>query len=337
MAVWRNPGSAWRRILAICFIVIAVRAWGAAPLELVCDPPDFELAKGECHSVALDPDAGTLKISVAVDFPKMALQTRSASASLAFINSGGVPVYAATLSLGENPASAGFDELALRLAVDSLLPDGKRLSLLDYYLTKDANIAGGVNCLIAEIVKGKAGFYIGGNKMTFAGEIPFGGGFSKAELTVNTRMDVRRFEVKEAPNPANALMTPWTVETLLERFAVTNDPVERFWSFLDRDNDPKWAIPGGRYELAIVRNGDVYDIIYLSGATVEGRSWHTGMKKGTLTPTIFADHYQLSWTDSRFQTDYPECSADLSTSNTILTLNFPLHHSQIRFSRKRLK
>lgn len=326
--------------LLLAAMLSAVAASAAVAPEIVCDPPDFLLRRDESRSVAVDPDAASLRVSLAADFPKKHLAGRGAEAVLTFMDRDSVPVYVAALSFGEDPASAGFDERALRLTVDSVTPAGSRVRLLDNYLTKDANIAGGVNCLVVDVAEGVASFDTGGNKMTEAGSVAFRTPLSGISLTVSTDMNVRRLEVRQSAAPAKTLMTPWTVETLEKHFALSSDPVEGFWSFLDRDNDPKWAIPGGFYDLAVVKSETApgeYDIIYLGGASVEGRSWHPGMRKGSLTPTIFADHYRLGWIDARFQTDYPECTADLSASNTILTLSFPLHHSTIRFSRRPLR
>lgn len=335
LALFRHPFRPVSLLFAAALQAFASSA-AVAP-EIVCDPPDFLLRRGESRSVAVDPDAASLRVSLAADFPKKQLAGRGAEAVLTFMDRDSVPVYVAALSFGEDPASAGFDERALRLTVDSVSPSDSRLRLLDNYLTKDANIAGGVNCLVVDVAEGVASFDTGGNKMTEAGSVPFRTPLSGIELTVSTDMNVRRLEVRQSAAPAKTLMTPWTVANLENHFALSSDPVEGFWSFLDRDNDPKWAIPGGFYDLAVVKSeteSGGYDIICLGGASVEGRSWQPGMRKGTLAPTIFANHYRLGWIDARFQTDYPECTADLSASNTILTLSFPLHHSTIRLSRR---
>ncbi len=332
----------------------AVALNGASALgapETVCDPPDFVFEAGESREVSIDTSASSVTISLAADFPRKALPGRSAYAALTFGGSDGRPLYAASLSIAENPSLAGFGEYALRLAVDSITPAAERVRLLEHYHGKDANIAGGVNCLVADIEKGRAVFSIGGNAMVRAGEVRMAADVASVRLTTGAKMWIRRFAVSTQADPAKLHMTRWTVDALAERFAASTDPLEGFWSFLDRDNDPAWAIPGGFYELAIVKTGaapqsdtteetsdniPVYEIIYISGATVEGASWLLGMRKGSLSPTIFADHYKLSWIDARFQTDYPECTADLSASNTILTLRFPLHRSQLRFSRRPL-
>lgn len=120
-----------------------------------------------------------------------------------------------------------------------------------------------------------------------------------------------------------------------------HDPtaVDGVWIFLDRDNDPKWARPGGRYTLGIMRSiteKDSWDIIYLDGAVTNAPKWLPGMRKGKLTATPFMGHYDLEWFDALF--DYldktEECSATMNDAGTILTLSFPLDHSVMRFYRK---
>lgn len=112
---------------------------------------------------------------------------------------------------------------------------------------------------------------------------------------------------------------------------------EGIWQFLDRDNDPKWALPGGRYTLGI-RNGETpgeWLIVYLDGASANGARWKPGMLKGRLFKLPFASHYNLHWVDSSFQTldETDECSATLNDDGSILTLSFPLDRATMRFYR----
>ncbi|MCM1070314.1 MAG: hypothetical protein NC210_04445 [[Clostridium] fimetarium] len=333
----------WRVVKALLVVIAA-----AAPSEFtfqavagergatVCDPPDFRLEPGGSFTAAVDTAAGSVRLGLAVDFPRKALKSLGSAATLTFTDSDSVPLYEAKLSIEEDPSLAGFGERALRLKFDSIAPGGARVPLINHYESKAANQSGGVNCLTAEFADGAVSFSTGGDRMAPAGSARCRAGFAAVRLSVNRPMEVRRMEVTVSEDHASALMTEWTEESLAEYFATSTDPLEGFWSYLDRDNDPQWAILGGFYELAVIKNADTaaYDIIYLSGAEVEGSRWRPGMRKGSLTPTIFADHYRLAWTDARFLSDYAEATADLSLSNTVLTLNFPLHRSQLRFSRR---
>lgn len=110
---------------------------------------------------------------------------------------------------------------------------------------------------------------------------------------------------------------------------------EGYWEYLDRNTSPRKAREGGRYRLAIVRSLDrpgTFDIIYLSGATVNGSKWKRGMRKGRLIPTDFESHYDLEWIDATFNLRILDMYADID-QESILTLRFPLLDSSIRFSR----
>lgn len=111
------------------------------------------------------------------------------------------------------------------------------------------------------------------------------------------------------------------------------------WTFLDRDNDPRWARPGGRYTLGIAPSTDdeeTWEIIYLEGAVTNASRWKPGMKKGRMLPTPFVRHYHLEWIDALFDSldRSQECSATMSDDGEILTLSFPLDHSTMRFYRQ---
>lgn len=113
----------------------------------------------------------------------------------------------------------------------------------------------------------------------------------------------------------------------------TAAPPEGVYTYLDRDTDSRRALLGGRYTLGVIANSSgSYDIIYLSGATVNPEDWKSGMKKGELTPTIFANHFDLKWMTSTMRHITLDCHADIE-QDAILTLSFPLLKSKIRFAR----
>lgn len=108
------------------------------------------------------------------------------------------------------------------------------------------------------------------------------------------------------------------------------------WEYLDRDTDSRRALAGGRYRLGIIPAADGaagdYDIVYLGGAEVNSQRWKPGMIKGRLKAMPFAAHWDLLWYDS----DMRLISRDINASmeqNSILSLNFPLMKSTIRFYR----
>lgn len=138
-------------------------------------------------------------------------------------------------------------------------------------------------------------------------------------------------------SPGAVMATMWTMESLAERIKNSDDQAEGFWKYLDRENDPEYARPGGRYLLATVKNerGE-YDIIYVDGAQTYADKWEPMMLKGRLTPTIFIGHYDLEWVDSSFESISEDIHADI-TDGAILTVSFPLLKSKMRFSKMPLR
>lgn len=106
------------------------------------------------------------------------------------------------------------------------------------------------------------------------------------------------------------------------------------WHSLDRDNDASYARPGGNYSLAVVedksRPGQLL-IIYIAGARVNSGSWHRGMVKGRLIPTAFDGRYKLQWYGADMNLVRDEAHAIVEDG--LLTLKFPLLHTQLRYSR----
>ena len=156
-----------------------------------------------------------------------------------------------------------------------------------------------------------------------------------ARLGICGRAELAVFAAEvEAPSPFEH-PDGWTIESLKDHFASTSDPVEGFWTHLDRENNPAYARPGGTYTLAVVKTeAGTYDILYISGARILADKWKPCMLKGSLVPTIFVGQYTLMWIDSEFEPITEDLSADL-TDNSVLALRFPLYETVIRLSKKR--
>lgn len=111
-----------------------------------------------------------------------------------------------------------------------------------------------------------------------------------------------------------------------------------YWHYLDKITpNNQHVVLGGRYRVAIVPNPDRLEqllIVYIEGSTDDSKFWEKGDIKGILVPTTFENHYNLIWFDSRRRpAGLDECSATFDGVN-LLTLNFPLLESQIRFERE---
>ena len=124
----------------------------------------------------------------------------------------------------------------------------------------------------------------------------------------------------------------WTREDLDAYLEQSADPIEGYWKYLDRDMQDEWLRIGGRYTLAVVRADDGYDIIYIDGAQVKQSLWLCGMLKGHMTKTVFSGNYDLWWIDATMEPIEKDAYATIE-NGIIMTLNFPVFKSQVRFAK----
>lgn len=150
---------------------------------------------------------------------------------------------------------------------------------------------------------------------------------------------IERIEAKRRPDLAVDGMTPFvTAGDIVPADDITLSPAG-VWRYLDRDNDPAWSRPGGKYTLGIVRDEsekDAWTIVYLGGAVTNSDRWNPGMRKGSLKGSGFLRDFNLEWIDAMYGVlgEDDECSAALSDDGQILTLRFPLDKATLRFSRQ---
>ncbi len=211
------------------------------------------------------------------------------------------------------------------------------LTLYDGEVDGFATSSGGYNTLSASMHSdGRLIISGGGKSRERLAELQVDGNFfpKEAGVRVNSGEGVMSLLcVEGAGSPERLASTGWTIETLKEYVTKSTDPAEGFWRYLDRENDPAYARPGGRYTLATVRNDSgQYDIIYVDGAQTYGDRWKPMMLKGILSPTIFSGHFDLAWYDSAFEAIDEDIHADI-TDGAILTLSFPLLKTKMRFSK----
>lgn len=127
--------------------------------------------------------------------------------------------------------------------------------------------------------------------------------------------------------------TQWNKDKLDKHFMQSTDPIEGYWTYLDRDLEDKWVRMGGTYTLALIANENQgYDIIYIEGAKTNKTSWHPFMLKGTLSKTMFGGVYQATWIDSTFEPLTEDIQATIE-NGVILTIKYPVLKSQLRFSK----
>lgn len=131
-----------------------------------------------------------------------------------------------------------------------------------------------------------------------------------------------------------SLQTSWTLEELYNKIS-NKSGIEGVWKYLDRQTDSRYTRLGGNYTIATVEEDDgTVSIIYLSGAQTNRVNWQSCMKKGQLYKTPLIDNYDLKWYDSQMNSINNESYATLEQDGNILTVNFPLLKSSLRFVRQ---
>lgn len=128
-----------------------------------------------------------------------------------------------------------------------------------------------------------------------------------------------------------------SLEQLKDYLRQSRDSIEGLWEFMDRDIPAGKITLGGNYVLATVRDSshpDKYNIYYISGARRYADLWQPMQLKGTLTATVFADHFDLSWTEALRTAAYTdEAYATIDTGHTIMSIFIPLINTRLRFRR----
>lgn len=135
-------------------------------------------------------------------------------------------------------------------------------------------------------------------------------------------LDVARYDVDIEPRRVLPASPFENLKTLKEHIAMSEDLQESFWAYLDRNLDPVRASVGRFYNLATVRIDD--------GSLLIVDADNVSAVKGLLRPTIFINHFDLLWVDAAGRIIDIETNADI-VNGSVLTLNFPLHKSSIRF------
>ncbi len=107
---------------------------------------------------------------------------------------------------------------------------------------------------------------------------------------------------------------------------------EGYWQLLDGELDETLLRLGGDYRLALIADGDDFDIIYIEGTRINPSFWQPGMVKGRLHSTPFDGIYDITWYDAEGQPMSYSLKAQFE-SDAILTLHFPYQGSRLRLQR----
>ncbi len=170
------------------------------------------------------------------------------------------------------------------------------------------------------------------NKKTHLANISWKYDISDISATSSADLYIKKYTLRAIKDNGKYLNTGYNLDNIKDIIKVNaNDSLVGFYKYVDKIDNEKYAVVGGKYLIALLPDdAGNYTIIYISGATAYTNSWKTGMIKGILKRTVFANNYDLGWYDSRMEVIDDECSATI-LDNNIIELNFPLLKSQIRF------
>lgn len=127
--------------------------------------------------------------------------------------------------------------------------------------------------------------------------------------------------------------SPWDdMELLGEYLAASRDMMEGYWQNMDRSLEESLLRLGGDYRYAMVRDGDGYDLLYLSGARINATGWRPGMVKASLRPSGIKGVWNVTWHDAMHRPMSHEIKAQTDASGS-LTIQFPYQNSQLRLHR----
>ncbi len=200
-------------------------------------------------------------------------------------------------------------------------------------LYKGVDMSCGYNSFLLEWESGKAKLFIGDKEFNHIATIdtPNAG---ECGILTNDLLNVMSAALEVKPDVSLSLRTEWTERALDEYFSDKVSAIEGYWKFLDRKVNAKKAKVGGEYRFAIIKDGEEYLILYMSGAVTNASKWKGGMIKGRLKPTIFQNHYDLIWYDSMMEIVDKDAYADI-IDGAILNLQFPVYEASFRLSQER--
>lgn len=137
-------------------------------------------------------------------------------------------------------------------------------------------------------------------------------------------------EIKLVSSRTDSYAACWTdLQELDDYLAMSHDPMEGYWQTLDRSLDESLLKLGGDYRYALVKSEGGYELVYLSGARVNGANWQPGMLKASLKPSGIEGIWDVTWHDAMHMPMSHELKAQTDPNGT-LTIQFPYQDSQLR-------
>lgn len=244
--------------------------------------------------------------------------------------------YAVVLSCDN---SAPFDDITDQRTMQVSLvknDNGSTIELASTTLSKGVSLEDDLNTVCVDVDDRSVRVSIGKDELQEVLEAnvhrPTGTVWAGYLVGAGSRVSIERAVLTIDNENQITTTTLWTLDALDEYLSTSIDPMEGYWKYLDRDMEDKWLRLGGRYTLAVVRADDGYDLIYIDGAQVNKSQWQPCMLKGHITRTQFTGNYDLLWIDATMEPISEDCYAAIE-NGVILTLNFPIYKSQVRYAK----
>lgn len=216
--------------------------------------------------------------------------------------------------------------------------NGKLTNIGNYEIASGVNLTGGYNSVAVEFHRNKLSVKIGEDLLLPLLSEPSSNPIGKVGMFAgkNAKLEVASIYRDTDPDSKAPLLTAWTSDSIKSHLVASTDPIEGFYTYLDRKTDSRKIRLGGKYSIAVVRNDGMqrYDIVYLSGAKVNAPDWQPGTLKGRLVSTGFTNNYRLQWFDAENRVFDDDCQANFLLG-TILELRFPAYDCILRFERIR--
>lgn len=290
----------------------------------------------------IDPSAAENAIEVRISFPmhKESAGKRHNEASIIWGNTDLTSYFSLDITPILNDTGSAFDTPALDVSVTHHTANQVK-TLFSQRITDGIASGRSFNSIAVELQQnGETKIYCGDKYLKLIASLQTENpspGIWGLQAESNTTIEIDDIVIECTPSPTQKTSTSWTPELINHYLADVDqlDSIEGIWIYLDRDTDDRYALLGGRYEVAILKNAhaDSYDIIYLSGAEVNASIWQPGMLKGRLISTQFDDHYDLIWLDSKFNEHTTDIHASMS-QEAILELNFTTLKSTLRLAKR---
>ncbi len=237
------------------------------------------------------------------------------------------------LTMRQEQSNFGEFDHSIYLLLDIAQGENKKSVKLD----KNIGINGDPNFVRIEIYD--QGVYISTGKESLTDRIslPFTGFYDRAVASFPAGGNILRRLAAFDPDGYFSFTDFNTEEAARTAISELLAPakVAGIWEMMDYNVEASQAQVGGNYRIAIVPDEkESIEIIYLDGAKKLHQRWEPGMVKGWLQPTIFAGNYDLIWLDAEGYEIGEGCNARLEGED-ILSLEFPLQKSQMRFVRQK--